>query len=350
MHILRRAALVALAAVLPFILFLLAFDYWVINTASHPTAIKKIVADSGIYATFTQSALEQANAKAGGKDVVSLLDPAVKTAAQQALSPQFLQQSTENIIDGTYHWLDGRVAQPDFKIDLSSKKTDIATLVADHARQAAAQLPICARGIPTPDINTFDVFNASCLPRGVTPDQIAAQVKDELLKNQEFLKEPVITADKLKDSQTGQSVFEKENIKQVPDYYQLAKKTPIILAVLAILILAGIVFLSPTRSKGLRRVGIVLLVIGVLMMVFSYWLRQADIQNRIMLDSKNGINNEQIVKSLRSVVKDLASLVGNNYWFFGGLYTVLGVSSLAYAYYFSRHTPKSVKPSKPSKI
>jgi hypothetical protein len=329
MHVLRRMALVFLAAILPFLLFALAFDYWVINTASHPKAVKKIVADSGVYSTFVQSALEQANAQAGGQEVVSLVDPAVKNLATQTITPQYLQQTTENIIDGVYHWLDGKVAQPDFSIDLASKKADLAVLVADHAKQQAAQLPACPRGTPIPDLSTYDVFSATCLPRGVTPDMVAQQVNQALLNNKDFLSQPVLTASTLKDSETGQPLFASEKFKNVPHYYQLAKHTPVVLAILAILALIGIVFLSPTRQQGLRRIGIVLLVIGLVMLIFSLWLGHSDIQNKIPLNSKNGINNQAVVTNLRNVIKDLADLVDKNYLFFGVIYTVLGAGAIA---------------------
>jgi hypothetical protein len=327
--------LVVLAGILPFLLFTLAFDYWVINTASHPATIKKIVADSGVYTTFTQSALKQADAQAGGRDVVSLVDPAVKNLAMQTLTPQFLQQTSENIIDGIYHWLDGKVAQPDFKIDLASKKADLARLVADHAKQQATQLPLCPRGTPVPDLSTFDVFSATCLPRIVTPDMISNQVEQALLNNKDFLSQPVLTAGTLKDK-TGQPLFASDKVKQVPHYYQLAKHTPIILTILAILTLTGIIFLSPTRQQGLHRAGMVLLIIGVIMLVFAYWLGHYDVQNKLDFTSKNGVNNQEIVKNLRNVIKDLTDLVNKNYWFFGGLYAALGVGAVAGAAIYRR--------------
>lgn len=344
MHILRRLALVVLAGILPFLLFALAFDYWVFNTAGHPATVKKIVADSGVYTTFTQSALEQANAQAGGQDVVSLVDPTVKNLAMQTLTPQFIQQTSENIIDGIYHWLDGKVAQPDFKIDLASKKTGLAGLVADRAKQQATQLPACPRGTPLPDLNTFDVFSATCLPRGVTPDMVSDQVRQALLNNKDFLSQPVLTADTLKDSQTGQPLFASDKIKQVPHYYQLAKHTPIILTLLAILILTGIIFLSPTRQHGLNRAGMILLIIGLIMLAFAFWLGHYDIQNKLDFTSKDGIGNQAVIKNLRNVIKDLADLVGKNYWFFGGLYTALGVAGLAGSEIYKRRNISQIVP------
>jgi hypothetical protein len=261
MHVLRRIALVALAAILPFLLFALAFDYWVINTASHPSTIKKVVA---------------------------------------------------------------------------GKKADFAALVADHAKQQAAQLPPCPAGTPLPDVSSFDAFSASCLPRGVTPDQVSQEVGQALLTNKDFLSKPILTAETLKDDKTGQPLFESGKIKDAPHYYQWAKRTPLILAMLAILVLAGIVFLSPTWQQGLRRAGIVLLVIGLLMIVFAFGLSHAHIQNKIATAKLNGVNSEQLLKNVRNVVRDITDLVSNNYWFFGGLYTSLGVGSIVVSEVFKR--------------
>ena len=337
MNILRKLSLVLLAAILPFLLLILAFDYWVINTVSHPATVKKIIADSGAYTNLIPSALDQASNNSGGSGSVSLSDPAVKSAAEQVFSPQFLRQSTENILDGVYNWLDGKVPQPDFRIDLSGKKADFAALVAAHASQVASGLPRCSLAQSealSRQGNDFDVFGAKCLPPATTPASVSADIKKNLSSNKDFLKDPVITAGSLKDKKANRSVFEDQKIKKLPSFYQSAKKTPFVISFLVLLILIGILFLSSSRRRGFRRIGIALLVVGLIMLIFAYGVGRID-TNRLVPD-KNSLSNQTVVEDARRAARDVLGLLRGNYWFFGGLYAALGAAAILASVYWKR--------------
>ena len=342
MNIAKKIGLVILSPVFVSLLFFTALDYGIIHTAGNPGRVKQIIADSGVYNNLIPAALDQAEQKAGNSNGVSLADPAVKTAAEDAFSPQFIKSSSENIIDGIYHWLDGKAPQPDFKIDLSGKKTDFAVLVADHAKQVASGLPRCSLA-QTQALavqgGSLDVFNVQCLPLGVTPDSAAAQVKSELLNNKDFLKDPVITADSLKSNSSdcvkanqtctvtndSTPVFQKEPIKHFPDVYQWAKRSPLILSILAILCATAIVFLSRSWQLGLRHAGIVVLIVGAVMLIFAYALNHVTTNTLI---PKIKIDNAVLQTDLKKLAADLVRQVNNNYTLFGGIYVVVGAGAI----------------------
>ena len=160
MHIVRKLLLILITPVLSLLLFALALDVGVTRLLVHPKMVKQIVSDSGVYSTIIPSLLDQQGKQNSGSGDISLTDPAVKSAATAAFSPQLLQTSTENIIDGVYHWLDGKVATPDFKIDLSSTKTTFANQVAQAAANRAITLPRCTS---LPANTSFDAFSANII-------------------------------------------------------------------------------------------------------------------------------------------------------------------------------------------
>lgn len=362
MDILRRVAVALLVAILPLLLLALAVDYWVINAVSHPATPKRIIADSGIYTNLVPSALKQAS-ESNNENVVSLVDPTVKSAATQVFTPQFLQQSTENVLDGIYHWLNGKAARPDFKIDLSSKKSEFAALVADHARQIAAGLPRCtvaqAQALAQQQVqgSNFDVFKANCLPPGVTPDNAADQVQKELQDNKDFLKDPVITANNLTSGDSRQPFFETPTAKRIPKYYQWATKTPVILSILTVLVITGIIFLSSSRRRGARHIGVILLVVGAILLVAAYGLGQIKPDKLIVNNSNQGITNPVLMQDMRNIAKDFLDLLKNNSWFFGGLYAALGTAAVALAWKYPRRksgepplAPESASPEHPQQV
>jgi hypothetical protein len=321
MHIVRKGLLILIAPLFSLLLFALALDVGILRVASHPQKVKQLISESGIYNTLIPGILDQQAKQTSSSGDVNLTDPAIKQAANAAFSPQVLQTDTEKIIDGVYHWLNGTTTTPDFKVDLSASKQTFADQVAQATKTKAASLPRCT-SVSTN--NSFDAFSATCLPPGVTPDQAAAQIKSSLLGGKGFLDNPVITADTVKGDNPSKDIFQ-DNLKSAPKNYQRIKKTPVVLAILAVLMAAAIVLLSPRKLLGVRRVGITLLTLGIFMLIFSWGVNRA-IQNKILPQLK--INNSAIQTDVRKLLGNISGQISSNYRVFGILYTVLGVGAI----------------------
>ncbi len=311
------------AALLPLFLFALAVDVGILQTAGQPEKIKKILSSSGIYDSVVASALDQAKNSAGDKgDGIALTNPAVKTAAEKAITPAFLQQSTETLIDSTFNWLDGKTPTPDFRIDLSSVKSTFAVEAGKAAQAQAASLPVCTSGGAS---SSFDPFEATCLPRGVTPSAAATQVQNDIISGQGFLKDAVITADTVKSGDTNQSVFN-DQLKNAPKAYQKAKKSPIVLGILSLLAVFGVIFLSSSRRAGVRRAGITLLVVGVSLLVFA-WVLNWGVNQKAL--PKLNLDNKVLQEKVRVLAKDLTQSLDKTYYVIGGTYAALGTLAIA---------------------
>jgi protein-S-isoprenylcysteine O-methyltransferase Ste14 len=319
MHFVRRSFLVLVGVVLPFLLFATALDFGVLRVAGSPEPVKKILADSGIYSSLVSSALDQAQKSTSNSGEVSLTDPAIKKAAQESFSPQVVQSSTEKVINGVYDWLDGKTSEPDFSVDLTSTKTTFAEKVGQAAKTRAAGLPVC-----TSAPASTDPLSATCLPPGVTPTQIGEQAKNSVLSGQGFLEHPNITAGSIKNSNSGQSVFD-TSLKDAPKRYRLAKKTPFILSGLTILAVLAVIFLHSSRRQGLRRAGIIVAAAGVFMLFFAWSLNRAVAENvipKISLDNKVLTGNVQILAS------EVTQKIDQNYWIFAIGYLALGILAI----------------------
>lgn len=321
MNFARKALIVLLAPLLSFLLFATALDFGIVHTAGHPASVKKIIADSGIYKTAVPAALDQAKTASGNGGEVSLTDPAVKAAATTTFTPQFLQTTTENVIDSVYRWLDGKTTVPDFNIDLTPQKATFADAIGQAAQTRAATLPRCTS---LPQSSSFDAFSATCLPAGVTAAQAGDEAKASILSGKGFLENPVINAASVKSSGSNQSIFT-DKLKNAPHQYQHAKKTPYILAVLAILVGTAIVFLSTNRRRGLRRVGIILAGVGIFMLIFAWALNYGVNQKAL---PKVKFDNAVMQADLKTLISDVVKAVDKNYWLFGIIYTVLGASAI----------------------
>lgn len=330
MDLVKRLALVILSPLFIFLLFATAFDIGFVRTATHPDTVKKIAAESRIYDTVVPNLLKQAGAITTPYGDIAVSDPTVQQAAAKAVSPQKIRAQSDAAIDSIYQWLDGKISQPSFTLGLNGQNKTFADSVAGSIQQKLAGLPACssAQNLAIEQGGQFDAVNATCLPRGFTATAIARQVKSAIAGNQAFLNQASISSANIKSGNTNQPVFDQSGVKNIPKQYQRAKKTPLILSILTVLTGAGIVFLSRTWQKGLRHVGINLVIIGIVMLVFSWTLNRAA-STKIV--PKISVDNAVLQQDIRHLVTDISQQIDKNYWFFGGLYTVLGAGGIAAA-------------------
>ncbi|MGH7157395.1 MAG: hypothetical protein ACREGG_04790 [Candidatus Saccharimonadales bacterium] len=334
MHILKRIALAISSPLFIVLLFATAFDVGFVRTATHPPTVKKLVADSGIYSAVVPSLLQQTKSISTNYGTASVSNPIIKNAANLALPPQFIQQNTEMAIDNVYQWLNSNIAVPNFNVDLSGSKALFANKVADAVENRLSTLPACSasqnRQIALS--GQFDVFNATCSPGGSDPDSVIEQLRSSLASEQDFLPNTTINPANVKNGGSNQSIFNSQ-LKSAPKQFQLLKKSPFILGLLTILTGVGIIFLSSTWQKGLRHVGINLVVIGVIMLIFS-WAFNRVVSTNIV--PKIRINDTVLQQDIRNLVTDLAQQIDKNYWYFGAIYTVLGVAAIGSAEIYRR--------------
>ena len=317
----RKFFLVLATTVLPIFLFTAAVDFGIVRILGNPAPVKETLADSGIYSSAVNSALDQAKQVSGVSGQVPLSDPAIRSAAAQAFNPQFIQQSTETVIDSFYQWLDGQTPLPDFRIDLTNVKTQFAANVAEAARQRAATLLVCTTANPS---TNFEAFSASCLPKGLTPAAVATNVQNTITNGQGFLDHPIVTADSIKSNGSNVSVFA-DQLKNLPSQYQKAKKTPLILAVLTLIMLVGVVFLSSSWKRGLHRAGMTLAIIGVFILVLA-WAVNRVVTTKITPQLK--LNNAVLQDKVRTLINDVMNQVDKTYMIVGGGYAVLGALAI----------------------
>lgn len=318
-------------AALVFFLFATAIDIGVLKVVGSPEPIKKILSDSGIYNSVVSSSLDQAKQINGSTNEISLTDPIVRSTAESTFSPQFLQTTTNSVIDSVYKWLNGQTTVPDFKIDLSAQKAVFAEKVAQGAEQRAAGLPRCTT---LPDLNNYDALNATCLPPRLTPAQAAATIRNDVFSGEGFLNNPVIDASSVKSANSDQSIFV-DQLKSAPSDYRKIKATPFVFGLISLLSLLAVIFLSSSWQRGLRHAGFVLLVIGIFLVLFS--LSVNSVVNKKLVPKIN-MTNAVLQTDVRKLVHESAQNVDNTFLLFGIGYAILGSLCVGGYYLMSKRT------------
>lgn len=255
-----RKPIVSIAAILlaP-ILFSFGFLISFSQVLSTPDALKDALRQSNVYESAITSLVRQPEGEmARGTGGVSSSQEAVQDAIGNALPAETLEKHSGEIIDGVYAWLQGSVAAPSFQIDIVEIRDTLATNLSEEARAKAAQLPACPPET-TASPEEFDPFGATCLPAGANPGAIAEKTRQEILTS-ELFSDPVLDANDLK-TKDGRSL--QDQLKPLSDGYTAMHNFTVITGIAALILAAIILFVSAPLHIGMRRLGILLLSVGV---------------------------------------------------------------------------------------
>lgn len=232
-----------------------------------PKLIKNSFKDTKAYQRFLPTVLK-ADSKQLKNISIPLEDPQLLAIADRAFPPQLLQQNSEQLVDSTYDWLYGKTAQPHFRIDLSDAKLRFANELSSYVVQRLSKLPICE----TFSLNSIqNVYTAQCQPRGL-PIEVAKQALAAQISNsKDFLPQAVFTENDLPKNSKGDTIVRR--FVYAPLAFRTSYALMWVSAGLTLLLSTGMIFLSPSRRKGWRSLGITALSEGVFVVITALIVR-----------------------------------------------------------------------------
>jgi len=261
MNLPRKFGVGLLATVLSFSVVGLVWSHITLITVYNRGTIKGWLRHSGAYDKIADIVLDSSRKEQGGSSPLTAV-PDLQKVAADSFSPAYLQENAEYILNSLYDWLEGKADKLEFSIDLTTAKAELADGVAKYVTEQAAGLPVCT----SKSTDSFEVINSGCLPPGMTAAQAGALAREDILTNPEFLPDSSFSSDsiKLKDGDRETGLNDNQNLARVRTVYQKAQTIPPFLTLMALLSAAGVVFISLSRRRGLRKVGFVLVTSGVL--------------------------------------------------------------------------------------
>ncbi len=346
MHWFRKV----LVAFFAFILFVavidLAWTFAVNRNFSNSGQIKTWLSESKIYDNAVSAVLNRTQDdedKTGSDGSISLKDPIVQQAAEEAFSPEVIKNSVNTFIDSNYDWLSGKTATPEFKIDLTEAKDDFATKVGNAVQTRLTGLAVCTAEQQAMLQIPVNVMTVTCRPATLDPVKEGLRVSQEI-RTSDFLTNSVLTADTLARDPKSTAKPYYVNISKAPQLYQAAQKAPAILALIALICSLLIIFIASPRRKGWHRIASVLLVAGILLIGSKFaaelgvtWLQ------REVANSKTVVS--QLREPTNDIVDHIATKVTETNLYFGIGYVVLAII----IYIVLRKTKEGSGKSKPKK-
>lgn len=228
-----------------------------------PNNIKEWVQESGVYATLSSTIINQGIQQQTATNI-SFDDPAVQSSIKLALSPKFIESSSETIIDSLFTWLDGSSEKLAFTISTDPVKQVFADDIINYATKRYNSLPACKNNsLPA----SSDPLTIDCRPPyGVDINQLTADLRTQIMQNEDFLPNSALTADTLFKNAP---VLGSNSV--LPDIYRFMQYAPYLLAFSLLVTALSAVALNESKRRTVGKVGSILIVSSILAMV-ALWL------------------------------------------------------------------------------
>jgi hypothetical protein len=308
-----------------------------------PDKVKTWLKQSNLYGHFVANTITQGQKSAGDQQTgtVSLSDSAVQQAAQTAFTAESIQSNVEKFLDANYAWLQGKTDKPSFAIDLTQAKQSFADQVAQYTQTRLAALPVCtpAQLAQIQASGDLDPLSISCRPSYLTPQASADQVKSQIENSNDFLSNPVVTPDNFSQASGQNKQPYYKQLSFAPTLYKIGGYLPLAAAVIAVLSAASIIFLSARKRIGFRKVGVTLLLAGILLLAGKF------IADFVMEHAKMKIVNATTTGQLQAALTDFfhraeSQLVKVDSYF-GLAFLFAGLVILIYIYVTRNKVPGS---------
>jgi len=321
---------------------------------SKPDHIEGWLQQSNLTKNFVSGVISGSKQSTGGQssDIVDLSNTAVQEAANGSFPADSIQKDINAFLDGNYSWLEGKTATPSFNIDLSKQKEAFAQQVGQYVTAYLKNLPTCTAAqqaaITNPNV---DPLSLTCRPSALDPATEGASVTQQLASSDDFLSATNVTPSTIVSDKSGKPYYEK--LSKLPTIYKWATKLPLILTGIAAVLMLGIFFIAPTRRAGTRRLGVIFLLAGILLIVEKL-VADAVVKNlnanKILnnLDGSASATNGPIQKSLTSFMHIAETALTRFDLYFGLGFLLIGLICTIYIISSrkkgSTGTPASVNP------
>jgi hypothetical protein len=290
-----------------------------------------------VYDQFVSTVIDNSKNQSTDKDSQEILSqPEIKAAAEKSFTPEVLQSSAENVINGVFAWMNGKTAEPQFRIDLTNAKAELSKNVAAYAEKRANSLPPCTiqqlRQL-SPDI---DLLEIPCLPPGVNVPALAQEYSQKFMSDSDFLKDPVITNETIAKNNNGKPLS--EQLSGVPKAYSALTVTKWILLALALLLTGLLIFARRNRRAGVRHVAWTFIGVAtflIIVLIIYWFLYDQANSGRAATDAVQAM----WIDGIQSLIREYNKVI---LWFIAG-YAVIGVGLLVYLRFSLVPTPAKVE-------
>lgn len=232
--------------------FFITASVFALFTVLNPDTVKDTLREKNVYSAVVPSVLSSPSAQQQSVGQLPLQDAGVRSAIEKAFPTSDLEQKTNTAVDSIFVWLEGKSEKPEFKLDFTQNKEQLASELGGYVEGRAESLPRCTlANLP----ETYDPLTINCLPPGVSAAGLSGVVEQQVRSDNNFLKDTVITSETLTLNPTnpGNTNNPFSGLEGARPLYQNKSLLMWLLPILTIALAVVGLLLARDRAKGLRR-------------------------------------------------------------------------------------------------
>ncbi len=167
----------------------LTVSFYTLNaTLLNQSEVKRWIKESGIYIDIIPTILKNAPQEAQAQPTQSLLtQEVIARVFSESMPPEFVQSQVEQVIDGTYAWLEGREGSVKFRLPLDQKKDTVIANLKKAILPKIQALPPC---VTLSDL-TRTQSEFTCRPQNLTADEFAETISSQAVSNIGLFERPL---------------------------------------------------------------------------------------------------------------------------------------------------------------
>lgn len=270
-----------------------------------PDNINAWVEKSGAYTAIPNTMVDNLPTNNTQVEGQSFADAGVKKALKDSITTEYMHQNVSSKIDEGFKWLNGDSKQPNFTIDLQPVKEKFATNLGSYAKSRYLALPDCP---PNSLPNNTSPLQIECKPAiGFDINQQADEITKSVLGSKDFLASSSSIANSTEQANNvgaQETTNDAGAISNVPRVYGIFKNAPFFIMLVVLLSCAGIIYLSESKKVGLRKIGRIFLVVGIVSSI-SIWLEYKAASLLFDQFSKNFIAQNKLPATLADTLTSL---------------------------------------------
>ncbi len=274
---LKKSGLWLCRGLLVLFLFLLPSAFLFTFFFSQPTVVKSILKESGVYASLSESIASSAAASIESIGTsYGLSKSAIQSVAIKAFPSDDIQKKSENLINDSYLWLNGKQQKLVIKFDFNSNTQALMTGLSNEIVKTTSAKPVCTNEQINQLANDTTALLQICRPANLD----IASLKAMLSQQTTDLAQVTDLAQAASTELSGQTtpvensgnLVEIDNTVQgvsIPFIFNLLKNSFYILLVLTVVVIASMYGLTRKLTPFLSLIAHPLTTTGVLLILYT---------------------------------------------------------------------------------
>ncbi len=270
------------------------------RTVGNPEYLKSALSEANVYGAISDQLVE--SAQSGDTD------PQVALALKKAADSSTTKSVVEGGIDGIFGFLTGKTSLDDIALDISPITDRLSDQLAKAYKSSLSELPKCKPGQAPTGSGALEL---SCKPANLNTTELVNEALLKAEKNNPVLEDGKLS---LADIQNGGGHKSNSSNKELSDnlnrlaiLYRWSHFIAPDALIVGLLSATGIVLLSSTRWKGLRRAGWTLAANGTIIAIAA-WVTSIVMRRVVPQPDKSQVLAVAAQDTVKKIVLDLSSI------------------------------------------